>query len=74
MVAELSSDAFTLSSGCSLAKISMVAEHILLCIFCQLGCSLAKISMVAEHNFGTNYGSIGCSLAKISMVAEPLAR
>ena len=34
---------------CSLAKISMVAEHYFLIISEFLRCSLAKISMVAER-------------------------
>ena len=35
--------------GCSLAKISMVAELYLFDDYGYDGCSLAKISMVAEH-------------------------
>ena len=35
--------------SCSLAKISMVAEHPFLMILIFYSCSLAKISMVAEH-------------------------
>ena len=34
--------------GCSLAKISMVAEQYCLQFLCFCSCSLAKISMVAE--------------------------
>ena len=35
--------------SCSLAKISMVAEHSVLLNTFVMGCSLAKISMVAEQ-------------------------
>ena len=35
-------------SGCSLAKISMVAELLPISLTSAAGCSLAKISMVAE--------------------------
>ena len=39
------------SLGCSLAKISMVAERVHEVIFRKTSCSLAKISMVAEQMF-----------------------
>ena len=35
---------------CSLAKISMVAEHLLIVDYLTKSCSLAKISMVAEQS------------------------
>ena len=56
--------------GCSLAKISMVAEPLdqWHCFLCR--CSLAKISMVAELLQKAFRGGDSCSLAKISMVAE----
>ena len=38
-------------NGCSLAKISMVAEHGLCHKYEGESCSLAKISMVAERVF-----------------------
>ena len=52
MVAELEPVAVAFAVGCSLAKISMVAEQLCQFHFCGWGCSLAKISMVAEHGSG----------------------
>ena len=59
---------------CSLAKISMVAEHDVQKRYLSSCCSLAKISMVAEHDVQKRYLSSCCSLAKISMVAELLRK
>ena len=50
MVAEPVSVTADAAVSCSLAKISMVAEHKVLQITFPNGCSLAKISMVAELN------------------------
>ena len=58
---------------CSLAKISMVAEHCVDSFRWVVRCSLAKISMVAELWQYRYASAIGCSLAKISMVAEQLS-
>ena len=70
MVAEQSLFHLQIRMRCSLAKISMVAEHdSMLFIYCS-GCSLAKISMVAEQLFQGYSMRSRCSLAKISMVAE----
>ena len=55
---------------CSLAKISMVAEHIHASVKPSKSCSLAKISMVAEPGSHWFDRAMSCSLAKISMVAE----
>ena len=55
---------------CSLAKISMVAEHDDLTKEREASCSLAKISMVAEPKQLEKLFLTCCSLAKISMVAE----
>ena len=49
MVAELATMTLDLGAGCSLAKISMVAELLLKQEKQLTGCSLAKISMVAEQ-------------------------
>ena len=70
MVAELTRDDYRSMLGCSLAKISMVAEQTLGVRFNGGRCSLAKISMVAEQKQASNIQLLGCSLAKISMVAE----
>ena len=48
MVAEPAVIEATAKLGCSLAKISMVAEQYQNICFLTLCCSLAKISMVAE--------------------------
>ena len=71
MVAELIGYGQFFSNRCSLAKISMLAEHCRPCRSNQSCCSLAKISMVAEHISEENNPRRSCSLAKISMVAEP---
>ena len=71
MVAELSHLWRSNNTGCSLAKISMVAERKAQCIKEWKRCSLAKISMVAELFFVKLKRGGCCSLAKISMVAEP---
>ena len=60
--------------GCSLAKISMVAELIRNTMKKDICCSLAKISMVAERIKISNVQQRCCSLAKISMVAELFRR
>ena len=70
MVAEQQIAPGTRGLGCSLAKISMVAEHDELKFVPKTRCSLAKISMVAEHTNASNREKPSCSLAKISMVAE----
>ena len=70
MVAEPAVIEATANLGCSLAKISMVAELWYRVCYCCLCCSLAKISMVAEQEHCFTIFSKGCSLAKISMVAE----
>ena len=49
MVAELKADNIKPSESCSLAKISMVAEHSITYTLETCSCSLAKISMVAER-------------------------
>ena len=71
MVAEQQADEFQKTDGCSLAKISMVAELVCHLMMIHVCCSLAKISMVAELYCALYCIWIGCSLAKISMVAEP---
>ena len=71
MVAELKRSINNQLSGCSLAKISMVAEHHIITVARDGGCSLAKISMVAERQLSLKELAKRCSLAKISMVAEP---
>ena len=48
MVAERTMAILTKLSSCSLAKISMVAEHPVQWAIDTARCSLAKISMVAE--------------------------
>ena len=48
MVAELNAYVIYVKYRCSLAKISMVAEHDLRHSHASMRCSLAKISMVAE--------------------------
>ena len=60
--------------GCSLAKISMVAEQSSRGMKRRPSCSLAKISMVAEPSTSNMHEKASCSLAKISMVAEPVKR
>ena len=70
MVAEPVKALATFPSGCSLAKISMVAERVIFYFFKKFCCSLAKISMVAEHSARLCFRCKCCSLAKISMVAE----
>ena len=70
MVAELDPVKPPHSSGCSLAKISMVAERLADDRFNVSCCSLAKISMVAERPTRVRSELVSCSLAKISMVAE----
>ena len=59
-----------LDAGCSLAKISMVAERSISSMLVRVSCSLAKISMVAELLVLIFRTTGCCSLAKISMVAE----
>ena len=49
MVAEHLNEGLSEVIGCSLAKISMVAELVLGLFNTITGCSLAKISMVAEQ-------------------------
>ena len=73
MVAEQVGFAFGIGSGCSLAKISMVAEPKFALGIPTSGCSLAKISMVAELRYRICNRCLCCSLAKISMVAELLS-
>ena len=70
MVAERFLAFYYLLYSCSLAKISMVAEHVTTSGVNKKSCSLAKISMVAERAFFVTLKHRGCSLAKISMVAE----
>ena len=70
MVAEPKILIFCVSLGCSLAKISMVAELTHDSYMRRDSCSLAKISMVAEPSRETATDNLCCSLAKISMVAE----
>ena len=48
MVAEQAMGLKSKQIGCSLAKISMVAERVYTCFIYSSSCSLAKISMVAE--------------------------
>ena len=55
---------------CSLAKILMVAEPLLIVTVFEKCCSLAKILMVAELMMNTPISPTCCSLAKILMVAE----
>ena len=71
MVAELERWFICLILGCSLAKISMVAERTVVNEEVGASCSLAKISMVAERVPFPADSTLSCSLAKISMVAEP---
>ena len=70
MVAEPLAEKLADAIGCSLAKISMVAERFVPINNCGRCCSLAKISMVAERIMVNEERMFGCSLAKISMVAE----
>ena len=70
MVAEPLAEKLADAIGCSLAKISMVAERFVPINNCGRCCSLAKISMVAEQTFSHFVEYLSCSLAKISMVAE----
>ena len=74
MVAELINWIWSILFSCSLAKISMVAEHDEGHIISMDSCSLAKISMVAELESTQPQVQGSCSLAKISMVAEPYSR
>ena len=55
---------------CSLAKILMVAEPLLIVTVFEKCCSLAKILMVAEPYQHYMVIVASCSLAKILMVAE----
>ena len=70
MVAERDRSEVVRYYGCSLAKISMVAELHLALTHYTACCSLAKISMVAEPTKNPEIIQQSCSLAKISMVAE----
>ena len=70
MVAEPIVSVDNQACGCSLAKISMVAEHSRCKTIVLQSCSLAKISMVAELWVRVCSSPSRCSLAKISMVAE----
>ena len=72
MVAEHKDYKKLIQHGCSLAKISMVAELIMPADSVKECCSLAKISMVAEPTRADVVAQNRCSLAKISMVAELL--